>query len=119
MTRVLALLSIASLAHATPSPDTVVIIANASSPGSMMLARRYADVRDVPDRQICALELPSTADITLDQYRSLVLEPLRACLDAGGIRDRIEAAVVMRGVPLRVLIPIAEGGAQSVSLAAA
>ncbi len=105
-------------ASATPGPDSVVVIANAGVPESVALAERYASARDVPANRVCLLELPEVEDLTLEDYGTLFLEPLRACLDAGGVRDRIEAAVLIRGVPLRVSVPVSSGN-EVVSLAAA
>ncbi len=115
---VLSLLSVTAPAAATPGPDSVVVVANANVPESVALAMRYADARDVPQNQICLLDVMDVEDLTLEEYTSTFLEPLRACLDAGGVRDRIEAAVLIRGVPLRVSIP-AGSGSEVVSLAAA
>ena len=112
---VLASLLFASTAHAVPGPDSVAVLANASVPGSVALAMRYAAMRDVPDAQVCALPMPATDTITLDEYRTMILEPLRACL--GASEARIEAVVVMRGVPLRVTIPV--DGGHNVSITAA
>lgn len=113
-------LLLASPASATPGPDSVVVVANASVPESVALAQRYAAARDVPQNRVCLLDLPDTEDITLADYTSLLLEPLRTCLDAGGVRDRVEAAVLMRGVPLRVDVPVPDGdGTELVSTAAA
>lgn len=108
-----------SLAHATPGPDTVVVIANANVPESVALAERYAAARGVPTSQVCLLDVADVEDIDLAEYEATLLEPLRACLDrTSGVRARIEAALLVRGVPLRVRIPVATGN-QVVSLAAA
>lgn len=112
------LASLPLTASATPGPDSVVVIANASVAESVALARRYAAARDVPANRVCLLALPEVEDLTLEDYTALFLEPLRACLDAGGVRDRVEAAVLIRGVPLRVSVPVGSGS-EVVSLAAA
>ena len=106
MRTTLALVSIVlftSTAHAVPGPDSVAVLANSSVPGSMALAMHYASARDVPDAQVCMLPMPTGDTITLDEYQSMILTPLRACL--GSNEARIEAIVVMRGVPLRVTAP--------------
>jgi hypothetical protein len=113
----LALLAAGS-AQATPGPDSVAVLANAEVPGSVALATNYAAARSVPARQVCALPLPLGPDIDLATFREALETPLRACLDAGGVRDRIEAVVLTRGVPLRVVLPPESGGGR-VSLAAA
>jgi MYXO-CTERM domain-containing protein len=101
-----------------PGPESVVVVANSALTGSVALAEAYMAARQVPARQLCALELPDRPDITLDEVRTLVLAPLEACLTAAGVLDRIEAVLLVRGVPLRVSIPV---GAETklVSLAAA
>ena len=109
-------LFVASPARAVPGPDSVVVVANADVPGSVALAMRYAALRSLPTRQVCALSLPTSADITLDEFQTRLLAPLRACLGAR-IEARIEAIVLMRGVPQRVTIPV--DGGHHVSLAAA
>jgi uncharacterized protein (TIGR03790 family) len=111
----LALASMPMVARAVPGPDSVAVLANADVPGSVALAMRYAEARSIPASQVCVLSMPSTDDVTLDVYEAQILEPLRACL--GSREARIEAVVVMRGVPLRVLVPI--DGGHNVSLAAA
>jgi MYXO-CTERM domain-containing protein len=116
LTIALAVLLVASTAHAVPGPDSVAVVANADVPGSVALAMRYASLRSVPARQVCALSLPTTDDITLDEFQTRLLGPLRACLGTS-IEARIEAVVLMRGVPLRVTIPI--DGGHHVSVAAA
>ena len=108
----------AAPAGATPGPDSVAILANADMPGSVVLAANYGDARDIPLNQRCALPLPPGPDITLDTFQTALAAPLRTCLDAGGVRDRIEAVVLMRGVPMRVVVPT-PGGEVRVSLAAA
>lgn len=107
------------VAEATPGPDTTVVVANANVPESVALARRYAEARDVPAAQVCLLDVVDEEDIDLADYEASVLAPLRACLDATpGVRARIEAALLIRGLPLRVRIP-AGGADRIVSLAAA
>src|SRR6478735_1230763 len=98
------LLLLPSVAYAVPGPDSVAVLANADVPGSVALAMRYAEARDVPDAQVCVLSMPTADTITLAEYQSTILDPLRTCLGPT-VEARIEAVVVMRGVPLRVTIP--------------
>lgn len=111
----LALWLVASSALAVPGPDSVAVLANSNVPGSLALARRYADLRDVPRAQVCVAPMSVADTITLAQFEAQILVPLRACL--GEIEPRIEAVVVMRGVPLRVTIPV--DGGRNVSVTAA
>ncbi len=108
----------ASAAYAVPGPATTAVLANADVPESVALAERYARERDVPMGQVCALSIDTVIDIDLADFRDQILTPLGACLEAAGVRDRIEAVLVIRGVPLRVRIP--DGATtRRVSLAAA
>ncbi len=103
-------------AFAVPGPDSVVVVSNAALPESVALADAYADARHVPLRQRCALDLPDGPDFALAAFRADLLEPLRACL--GDAETRIEAAVLVRGVPLRVTVPTDDGD-RRISTAAA
>lgn len=105
-------------ARATPGPDSVAVLANASVPGSVALAEEYAAARDLPARQICALPMPATEDLSLADFSAMVREPLEDCLADAGVLERIEAIVIMRGVPLRVSMDVG-GASRRVSLAAA
>jgi uncharacterized protein (TIGR03790 family) len=109
----------ASTAHATPGPDSVAVLGNASVPESVALAEQYANARNVPPNQICNVAVPDQDSLTLDEYGTMVLAPFETCLMRNGVIDRIEAVVLVRGIPIRVMVPVTGGGMQSVSLAAA
>ena len=96
-------LAVPSLARATPAPDSVAVLANADVPGSVALAARYAEARSIPAAQVCALPLPTGADMSFEEFDTLLRQPFDACL--GAVRDRIEAVVIVRGVPLRTGTP--------------
>jgi hypothetical protein len=102
---------------AVPGPDSTAIAANVNDPESVALAEAYRSARDIPRAQMCLLDLPAEIDLTLADYRALFLDPFVACL--GAAIDRIEAVVLIRGVPLRVAIPIDGSRSERVSLAAA
>lgn len=106
------------VAEATPGPDSVAVLANASVPASVALAEAYAEARDVPARQVCALPMPATEDLSLADFEAMVRAPLERCLADAGVLERIEAVVLARGVPLRVSMDVG-GQSRRVSLAAA
>lgn len=114
----LALVVAAGSARAVPGPDSVAVVSNRNVPGSVALAAMYGEARAVPARQRCALDLPTDDTLSLADFRARFTEPLRRCLTDAGVDERIEAYALMRGLPIRVTIPLA-GGAQGVSLAAA
>lgn len=114
-----AVLGAAGNAHAFAGPDSVAVLASADVAESTALADSYAAARDVPARQVCKIPgMPQTDDVSLSDYQTKILAPLEACLTSGGVHDRIEAIVIMRGVPLRVAVPISTG-TTNVSVAAA
>lgn len=108
--------ALAAPARAVPGPDSVAVLSNANVPESVALGRAYAEARDVPDRQVCAVDAPADVTIPLDAFRTRVVAALETCL--GETLARIEAIVVVRGMPLRVEIPT-PAGARRASLAAA
>ena len=114
----LALVLAAESAGAVPGPDSVAVVFNRNLPGSAALASMYGEARAVPARQRCGLDLPADDTLSLAAFRARFTEPLRRCLTDAGVDARIEAYALMRGLPIRVTIPLA-AGAQGVSLAAA
>jgi len=119
-----ALLFLPRSAGAVPGPDSVVVIANANIPESVALAQHYAKKRQVPARQICALNLPippydptpippgspftvKTDVLSVPQYWTYVQAGLEACLGERAL-SRIDSAVLMRGVSLQV-VPLLPG----------
>lgn len=119
---VLCLLGPAGLAAATPLADRVVIVAAGNVPGSMAIARHYAEVRHVPAANIIVLSPPAKETISWPEFITTVWNPLEDRLvkqgwidaipmdlsDAVGRRQyavsghRIAALVVCRGIPLRI-----------------
>jgi sugar lactone lactonase YvrE len=122
-------------AFAVPGPDSVVIVANANIPESVGLAKYYAAQRKVPTRQICALDLPlppydptpippgsvwytKTDVLVASDFQNYVMGGLLTCLGARAL-ERIEAAVVMRGVPIQVGLLLPNQPPPGISFAAA
>lgn len=108
----------APVAHATPGPDSTVTLVNTQATGSAALEKAYAEQRFIPKSQRCSVSVPPFDDVTLEVFSTQILAPLVACLTENKSLDRVEAIVLMRGMPRRVHIdPVA--GAPVVSLAAA
>lgn len=107
-----------STASAVPGPDSVAVIANQNVPESVALARAYVEARQVPENQLCLLDVEDTVDLTLEAFRTDVRDPLMDCLANAGVLTRIEAVLIVRGIPLRVTVPTPAGN-RRVSLAAA
>ncbi len=109
---------LSSAAWAVPGPDSVAVVANGNDLESVALAQLYLQARQIPSAQLCVLDLPSEHTIDLATYRDRLDGPLEDCLSEQGVLDRIEALVLVQGVPLRVTIS-AEGRNERASVAAA
>ena len=97
-------------AVAYPGPDSVAVLASQDSAESVALADAYAKFRAVPARQVCKIPgIPQTDDVSLSDYQTKILAPFEQCLTTNGVHDRIEAVLVTRGVPMRVVVPISTG----------
>jgi len=107
-----------AVAAAVPGPDSVAVVANANLPESVALAERYVGARQVPPSRLCALDLPEGPDMDLPSYQEQLLEPLLACLRQADALEAVEALLLVRGVPLRLRVPVGEE-AQWASVAAA
>jgi uncharacterized protein (TIGR03790 family) len=104
------------LASAVPAARSVAVLYNSASPESRQLAELYRDSRDIPPENLIGLKMPTTADITRQDYEETIAKPLRSEFDRRGwwkrgrdregvkipISNRIQVLVTMRGVPLRV-----------------
>ena len=88
MGRVLGLVLLAGVAHATPGPGSVVVVGNGDDAESVALAERYAAARAVPANRVCLLPLPAVETLDEATYRDALLAPLRACLG-----PRVDVAV--------------------------
>ena len=107
-----------SLAAAVPGPDSVAVVANANQAESVALAERYVAARGVPPSRLCALDLPEGPEMDLPAYQEQLLEPLVTCLQQTEALEAVEALLLVRGVPLRLRVPVGEE-AQWASVAAA
>jgi uncharacterized protein (TIGR03790 family) len=106
-------------AVAYPGPDSVAVLVSQDSAESVALADAYAKFRAVPAKQVCKIPgIPQTDDVSLADYQTKILAPFEQCLTTNGVHDRIEAVLVTRGVPMRVVVPISSGST-NISLAAA
>jgi uncharacterized protein (TIGR03790 family) len=100
----------------------VVILANSDAPGSLEIARHYAEARGVPPANVIALRMPVAETITWKEFVAEVWQPLEDELVRKGWIDaiamnlvdevgrrkyavsgqKIGVLVLCRGVPLRI-----------------
>jgi uncharacterized protein (TIGR03790 family) len=101
----LATLAPLSLAQAELRPQHVAIVANASNPDSLAVARHYAAQRNIPSEHIIPLILPFRDTLTRREYEELVVMPLRRTLEDRALHASVRAIVTTYGIPLRVDAP--------------
>ncbi len=92
-------------AQAELSANQVVIVANANSRESLMVAEHYATRRGVPLQQIAKLDLPLDDTMSRENYERRLVMPLRQALQDQRIQQFIRVLVTVYGVPLRVEPP--------------
>jgi uncharacterized protein (TIGR03790 family) len=100
----------------------VVLLANSEDPGSLRIAKNYAELRGVPAKNILAIPMPQAETISWPEFVGLIWDPLQSELVRRGwidaipmnLRDslgrrklsvaghRISYLIVCRGVPLRI-----------------
>ena len=94
-----------SLAQAELRPQHVAIVANATNPDSLAVARHYAAQRNIPSDHIIPLTLPFRDTISRQEYEDLVVMPLRRALEDRALHSSVRVIVTTYGVPLRVDAP--------------
>lgn len=92
-------------ADAELSANQVMIVANANSRESLLVAEHYATSRGVPLQQIAKLDLSLDDTMSREDYERRVVMPLRQALQDFRIQQSIRVLVTVYGVPLRVAPP--------------
>src|SRR5277367_1753566 len=105
--------------------DEVVVIYNKNMPGSKTVAEHYAQVRQVPAKQIFGFDLTTNEEMSRAEFRDSLQLPLVKKLEAGGlwkfgsvtvpgtngqpervepriVTSKIRYAVLCYGVPLKI-----------------
>ncbi|HBR49276.1 MAG TPA: hypothetical protein DEA71_04250 [Nitrospira sp.] len=94
-----------SLAQADLRPQHVAVLANATNPDSLAVARHYAAQRNIPSEHIIPLTLPFRDTLTRLEYEELVVMPLRRALEVQALHASVRVIVTTYGIPLRVDAP--------------
>ena len=94
-----------SYAQAELRPQHVAILANATNPDSLAVARHYAAQRNIPSEHIIPLTLPFRDTISRHEYEELVVMPLRRALEDRAMHSSVRVIVTTYGIPLRVDAP--------------
>ena len=84
-------------------PETTLLVVNADSAISRVVAHEYIRLRDLPERQVVWLEaVPPTETIDIATFRERILGPIFAHLAATGLEDEIDLIVYSAGFPYAV-----------------
>lgn len=92
-------------AQAELPANQVMIVANANSGESLMVAEHYATRRGVPLQQIVKLDLSLDDTMSREDFERRLVVPLRQALQDQQIQQSIRVLVTVYGVPLRVAPP--------------
>lgn len=89
-------------------PEEVLVVANKDMAGSVDLAKYYIEKRDIPGSHLLSLSLASDEVMTRQMYDDVLAKNVLKKLAKLKRKDkhRIEAIVLMYGVPLKVAPPI-------------
>ncbi len=118
------LVGLPQVARAAISPEAVAILYNSSVPDSRKLAEIYREARKIPKDNLIGLDMPTSQDISREDYERSILIPLRGQFGArewwqrrsegGGVTlptfNKIRVLVIMRGVPLRIVPSVKQPG---------
>ena len=78
MRRLALLLLFASASRAGGGPETTVVVVNARSPVSHIVANEYIKLRDIPRTNVVYLKsVPHVGVITLDEFKTLIWRPIK------------------------------------------
>jgi len=83
-------------------PAEVVVVVNSAEPESVALGRFYCAKRGVPEANLVALDLPTTATISAEAYDRRLRDPLRKAIADRSLSDRVRCLLTVRGVPYRL-----------------
>ncbi|MGB0992788.1 MAG: TIGR03790 family protein [Akkermansiaceae bacterium] len=97
-------------------PETVAILYNTESAESKELATYYAKARSIPTANLIGLSLPTTDDVSREDYNDQLRDPLRKIFGQRGwwqmgtnaqgkklpTSSKVTTLVCMRGVPFKI-----------------
>lgn len=92
-------------AHAG-GPENLMLVVNANSPSSKLLANHYVDLRKIPSTNIVYLNgLPDKEITTLEVFREQILKPVIAAIKTRGLESHIDYIVYSSDFPTSVKVP--------------
>jgi len=94
-------LAIPQAAEAQSGANVLVVINHASS-ASETIGRQYAERRDVPEQNLCVLQLPLDESVNREVYDTQIEQPIWSCIANRQAQDRILYIVLTKDVPIRI-----------------
>ena len=92
-------------------PENVLVVANASNPTSVRIAREYVRLRRIPDSNLVMLpDVPSGPAVSLDEFRSRILGPIFAAMKGRRLERQIACVAYSSGFPYAVDVSKAMAG---------
>ena len=88
----------------------VIVVYNDAVPGSIRIAERYAERRQVPPEQRLRVTTVTTDEITRPDFERQIQAPLADWLQRHQAQDRILYIVLTKGIPLRISGTIGRSG---------
>jgi len=97
-------LAAGAAAQSVPLKDRVLILVNDRVPESISVGQYYAAKRSIPTANILHLKTVATEQISQDEFKDQIENPLRKFLDAGdgAMRRKILYIVPTYGVPVKI-----------------
>jgi uncharacterized protein (TIGR03790 family) len=86
-------------------PDQVLVVVNQNVPDSLELGRHYLAVRKVPAENLVAVGTTGDYLVSRADYERQIRDPIRQAVRRRGLEHRIQAMVLLWGVPVRVASP--------------
>lgn len=83
-------------------PDQIALVVNRNMPESRELAEFYKLARHIPEGRIIELDLPTTEEMSFEQFERDAVLPLRAFLREHGLERQVRCLLTFHGVPIRV-----------------
>jgi uncharacterized protein (TIGR03790 family) len=84
------------------SARDLIIVFNRNLPESQAVASYYANKREVPPANLVGVDVPSSADMTREEYSWKLVPPVKAMVEGLKAQGHTPAILLIYGIPLRV-----------------
>jgi uncharacterized protein (TIGR03790 family) len=95
------MLALGAGAWAQSGAETLLVV-NDASPASREIAAYYRPRRSIPTANVCRIRTSEAEEVSWEVYEREVERPVSACLDKGGLGEKILYIVTTLGTPLKI-----------------